>query len=251
MRRPIVGITTYAQPARWGAWDLPAALIPLDYVTALERAGARPLLVPPTEDAVDETLDVLDAIVFSGGADVDPAVYGAERQEVTDAPQERRDRAELALLRAALERDMPVLAICRGSQLLNVARGGDLVQHLPDAVGNEAHRERPGTFSEHEVDVHTGTRLAGIVGGSSSVKSSHHQGVGRLGAGLVESARAPDGTVEAIEDPAMRFALGVLWHPEAADDDDALFRALVEEARAYRGTRQSSAEVASGDRAAS
>jgi putative glutamine amidotransferase len=239
MKRPIVGITTYAQPARWGAWDLPAALIPLDYVTALERAGARPLLVPPTEDGIDETLDVLDAIVFSGGADVDPAVYGAERQEVTDAPQKHRDRAELALLRAALERDMPVLAICRGSQLLNVSRGGDLVQHLPDAVGNEGHRERPGAFSEHEVDVHTGTRLAGIVGEGSSVKSSHHQGVGRLGAGLVESARAPDGTVEAIEDPAKRFALGVLWHPEAADDD-ALFRALVEEASAYRSARPAS-----------
>jgi putative glutamine amidotransferase len=237
MKRPLIGITTYEQPARWGAWDLPAALIPLDYVTALERAGARPLLVPPSEDGIDETLDALDAIVFSGGADIDPAVYGAERLETTDAPQKRRDRAELALLRAALERDMPVLAICRGSQLLNVARGGDLVQHLPDAVGSQSHRERPGTFSEHEIDVHAGTRLAGIVGERDSVKSSHHQGVGRLGAGLVESARAPDGTVEAFEDPTKRFALGVLWHPEATEDDDALFSALVEEARAYRSQR--------------
>jgi putative glutamine amidotransferase len=236
--RPVIGITSYAQPARWGAWDLPAALIPLDYVEAVERAGGRPLVVPPSEDGVEETLDALDGLVFSGGADVDPAVYGAERDPETDAAQERRDRGELALLRAALDRDMPVLAICRGSQLLNVARGGDLVQHLPDTLGVTTHRERPGAFSDHDVDVHAGTRLSAIVGERGSVKSSHHQGLGRLGEGLVESARATDGTPEALEDPSKRFALGVLWHPEAGEDD-GLFRAIVEEARAFRASRSS------------
>jgi putative glutamine amidotransferase len=234
--RPVIGITSYAQPARWGAWDLPAALVPLDYVDAVERAGGRPLLVPPSENGVDEVLDALHGVVFSGGADVDPSAYGAERDPATDPPQERRDRAELALLRAALERDMPVLAICRGSQLLNVSRGGDLVQHLPDAIGNSAHRELPGTFSEHDVAVAAGTRLAAIVGDRGDVMSSHHQGIGRVGEGLVEAARADDGTVEALEDPSKRFAVGVLWHPEVGEDD-ALFRALVDEAREYRNLR--------------
>jgi putative glutamine amidotransferase len=235
--RPVIGITSYAQPARWGAWDLPAALVPLDYVDAVERAGGRALLVPPSEDGVEEALDALDGVVFSGGADVDPGVYGADRDPATDPPQERRDHAELALLRAALERDMPVLAICRGSQLLNVSRGGDLVQHLPNAIGTSVHREVPGTFSEHDVAVESGTRLSEIVGDRGEVKSSHHQGIGRLGDGLVQSAKADDGTIEALEDPSKRFALGVLWHPEAAEDD-ALFRALVEEAREYRKRRR-------------
>jgi putative glutamine amidotransferase len=235
--RPVIGITSYAQPARWGAWELPAALVPLDYVDAVERAGGRALLVPPSEDGVEEALDALDGLVFSGGADVDPGVYGAARAAATDPPQERRDRAELALLRAALESDMPVLAICRGSQLLNVSRGGDLVQHLPDAIGTSVHREVPGTFTEHDVAVEAGTRLSEIVGDRGEVKSSHHQGIGRLGEGLVRSARADDGTIEALEDPSKRFALGVLWHPEAGEDD-ALFRALVDEAREYRERRR-------------
>jgi putative glutamine amidotransferase len=235
--RPVIGITSYAQEARWGAWALPAALIPLDYVDAVERAGGRPLVVPPSETAVEETLDALDGIVFSGGADVDPVAYGAERHGATDPPQERRDRGELALLRAALERDMPVLAICRGSQLLNVARGGDLVQHLPDTLGGDAHKEVPGTFSEHGVRVGEGTRLGEIVGDRGDVKSHHHQGIGSVGEGLVETAWADDGTLEGLEDPSKRFAVGVLWHPEAGDDA-ALFEALVEEARSYRSERR-------------
>src|ERR671915_546797 len=198
--RPVIGITTYAQEAAWSYWKQPAALIPLDYVDAVERAGGRPLLVPPSEDGVEETLDALDAIVFSGGADVDPAAYGAEAHAETDAPQARRDASELALLSAALERDMPTLAICRGFQLLNVARGGDLVQHLPETVGHENHRQVPGTFSEHSVKVREGSKLAAIVGASPAVTSHHHQGVGRLGEGPVEAAHAEDGTIEAAED---------------------------------------------------
>jgi putative glutamine amidotransferase len=235
--RPVIGITTYAQEASWGVWKLPTALIPLDYVEAVERAGGRPLLVPPSEDGVEETLDALDAVVFSGGADVAPAAYGADPHPETDTPQERRDAAELALLRAALERDMPTLAICRGFQLMNVARGGDLVQHLPEALGHEDHRQVPGTFSEHSVAVKEGSRLASIVGESPAVTSHHHQSVGRLGEGLVETAWAEDGTIEGAEDPTRRFALGVQWHPEAGQDD-ALFAKLVAEARRYRAERR-------------
>jgi putative glutamine amidotransferase len=235
--RPLIGITTYAQPARWGAWDLPAALVPLDYVDAVERAGGRPLLVPPSEVGVEETLEALHGIVFSGGADVEPAHYGAASHPTTDAPQTRRDLAELALLRAALERDLPTLAICRGSQLLNVVRGGDLVQHLPDVVGNTSHRDTPGIFSEHAVRVDAGSRLGVLVGDRGEVKSSHHQGLGRVGTGLVETAWAEDGTLEAVEDPHKRFALGVLWHPEAGEDQ-RLFDALVEEARRYHDARR-------------
>jgi putative glutamine amidotransferase len=236
--RPVVGITTYAQEASFDAWKLPTAFIPLDYVDAVERAGGRPLLVPPSEDGINETLDALDAIVFSGGADVAPASYGANPHTETDEPQAHRDAAELALLRAALARDMPTLAICRGFQLLNVARGGDLVQHLPEAVGHEDHRQVPGSFTEHPVDVKEGSKLSSIVGESPAVASHHHQSVGRVGEGLVETAWAADGTIEGMEDPSHRFAVGVQWHPEAGDDD-ALFRNLVEEARRYRAERRS------------
>jgi putative glutamine amidotransferase len=235
--RPIIGITSYAQPAKWGAWDLPAALVPLYYVESVHRAGGRALLVPPSDDAVQETLDVLDGIVFSGGIDIDPAVYGAERHPATDPAQAHRDAGELALLSAALERNIPTLAICRGFQLMNVLRGGDLVQHLPEAVGHEGHRETLGVFSHHPVEITEGTRLEAILGPRhGSVRSSHHQGVGRVGDGLVESAYAEDGSLEAIEDPSKRFALGVLWHPEMEEDDKRLFEALVAEARAFRGT---------------
>jgi gamma-glutamyl-gamma-aminobutyrate hydrolase PuuD len=234
--RPVIGITTYAQEASWGVWRMPAALVPLDYVDAVERAGGRPVLIPPSEEGIDETLDALDAVIFSGGRDVDPSIYGADAHPETDEPQARRDAGELALLRAALERDMPMLAICRGFQLLNVVRGGNLVQHLPEAVGHDEHKQIPGEFAEHPVEVKEGSRLAGIVGALGDVTSHHHQAVGTTGEGLVETAWAADGTLEAFEDPSRRFALGVQWHPEAGEDQ-GLFDALVEEARAYRSER--------------
>ena len=237
MGRPVVGITTYVEAAAWGAWQLPAALIPYDYVRAIEHAGARPLLVPPSEEGVEETLDALDGILFSGGADLDPEVYGAEAHAETNGVRPERDRAELTLLEAALARDMPVLAVCRGVQVMNVARGGDLVQHLPDVVGNESHREVKGAFSEHPVRIEDDSKLGAVVGDRAPVKSSHHQGLGRVGEGLREVAWADDGTIEGVEDPGRRFALGVLWHPEAGEDWK-LFEALVAEARAYREERR-------------
>jgi gamma-glutamyl-gamma-aminobutyrate hydrolase PuuD len=211
--KPVIGITTYVVPAAWGHWQLEAALIPYDYVRAVERAGGRALLVPPDADAVDETLARLDGIVFSGGEDI--------------GENEARDRGELALLQAALERDLPVLAVCRGFQVLNVARGGDLVEHLPDEVGHEEHRAVLGTFSRHPVRVDPSSRLGEVHG---DVMSHHHQGVRRIGEGLREVAWAEDGTVEALEDPDARFVVGVLWHPEAGEDQ-RLFDRLVEEAR--------------------
>jgi putative glutamine amidotransferase len=235
--RPIIGITTYVTPARWSYWELEAALIPQDYVRAVERAGGRPLLVPPSDDGIDETLDAVDGLIFSGGSDMDPEFYGEEAHPETFGIHAERDRAEVGLLTAALERDMPVLGICRGIQVLNVARGGVLHQHLPELVGHEGHKhDPPGVFSDHEVEIEPETKLAGILGARAPVKSHHHQGLDRLGEGWRASAHADDGTVEAIEDPSHRFALGVLWHPEAGDDLK-LFEALVEEARRYRQAR--------------
>ena len=236
MARPLIGITTYVTPAKWGAWELEAALIPVDYVRAVERAGGRALLVPPSEDGVEETLQALDGLLFSGGSDLDPDLYDQERHDETSGVHEQRDRAELALLEAALQRDMPVLAICRGSQVLNVARGGDLVQHLPDVVGDEKHKHTPGSYADHDVTVEDGTRLASLLGDRAPVKSHHHQGIGRIGEGLRIAAHAEDGTVEAVEDPGRRFAVGVLWHPEAGDDA-RLFEELVREAEHYRAAR--------------
>ena len=237
MARPLIGITSYSEPeVRWGAWNVPAALIPLTYVRAVEGAGGRALIVPPSEEAIEETLDVLDGLVFSGGSDLDPDLYGQEAHPETNGVREERDRGELALLVAALERDLPVLAVCRGSQVLNVALGGDLVQHLPEVVGHEQHKHTPGVFGDHEVDLRADSTVGRLLGTRKPVKSHHHQGFGRIGDGLVESAWAEDGTLEAIEDPSRRFTVGVLWHPEAGEDA-ALFRALVEQAREYRAAR--------------
>jgi putative glutamine amidotransferase len=231
--RPVVGITTYVTPAKWSYWELDAALVPADYVRAVERAGGRAVLLPPSDNGVEETLDAVDGLIFSGGADLDPALYGQEAHPQTFGIHEDRDRSELALLEGALSRDMPVLAICRGSQVLNVVRGGDLVQHLPDVVGDEKHKHTPGTFSDHDVELEPGTKLADVLGERAPVKSHHHQGFGKVGEGLRVAAHAGDGTIEAVEDPSHRFALGVLWHPEAGEDMK-LFEGLVAAAAEYR-----------------
>jgi gamma-glutamyl-gamma-aminobutyrate hydrolase PuuD len=236
MSRPVVGITTYVTSARWGYWDTEAALVPAAYVRAIELAGGRPVLIPPSEEAVDETLAAVDGLVFSGGSDLDPELYDQEPHDETYGVVPQRDRAELTLLEAALARDMPVLAVCRGSQVLNVARGGDLVQHLPDVVGDEKHKHTPGTFADHDVTLEPGTRLAELLGAHAPVKSHHHQGFGRVGDGLRVAAHAEDGTIEAVEDPSHRFAFGVLWHPEAGEDLK-LFEELVGAAADYRAAR--------------
>lgn len=236
MDKPVVGITTYLVPAQWGAWDMEASLVPADYVRGVVRAGGAPVLVPPGAP-VEETLSVVDGLVFTGGSDLDPTLYGAEAHPATGGVIRERDEFELELMRAALDRDLPMLAICRGSQVLNVALGGDLEQHVPDRVGTDTHKQVDGVFAEHDVEVAPGTRLSGLLGERHDVKSHHHQGFGRLGSGLREAAHAPDGTIEALESQDRRFTLGVLWHPEAGDDR-ALFEALVTEAAAYRASKR-------------
>jgi gamma-glutamyl-gamma-aminobutyrate hydrolase PuuD len=226
-KKPLIGITTYVEPASWSYWNQEAALVPYDYVRAVERAGGRALLVPPDDEGIEEVLDALDGLVFSGGGDLTPDMYGAEADPATKGTNPQRDRGELALLNAALERDLPVLAICRGIQVLNVVRGGEIVQHLPDVLGHEEHRAVVGEWSEHPVHVDPSSRLEEVRG---SVKSHHHQGLGRIGEGLREVAWAEDGVVEAVEDPEKPFVVGVLWHPEAGEDQ-RLFDQLVEAAR--------------------
>jgi gamma-glutamyl-gamma-aminobutyrate hydrolase PuuD len=234
--KPVIGITTYLTPAAWGAWELEAALVPASYVRAVVRAGGAPLLVPPGA-SYEETLDSVDGLIFSGGSDLDPELYGEQAHPETNGWVRERDDFELGLMQAALARDVPLLAICRGSQVLNVALGGDLEQHVPDRVQSDLHKETPGVFAEHDVAVVQGTTLATILGDRADVKSHHHQGYGELGSGLREAARAADGTVEALEDPTRRFTVGVLWHPEEGEDP-ALFEALVREAGEYRQSKR-------------
>jgi gamma-glutamyl-gamma-aminobutyrate hydrolase PuuD len=235
--KPVIGITTYLTSAAWGAWELDAALVPASYVRAVARAGGAPLLVPPGA-SYEETLDAVDGLIFSGGSDLDPELYGEQAHPETNGWVRERDDFELGLMEAALARDVPLLAICRGSQVLNVALGGDLEQHVPDRVQSDVHKETPGVFADHDVAVLPDTTLSSIIGERTEVKSHHHQGYGELGSGLREAARAPDGTVEALEDPTRRFTVGVLWHPEEGEDL-ALFEALVREAIEYRAMRQS------------
>lgn len=234
--RPRIGISTYLEPARWGAWDQPAVLLPHAYVVAVHRAGGVPVLLPPLPDGAAEALAGVDGLVLAGGADVDPAAYGAEPGVGTDPPRRDRDEWEFGLVAAALEQQIPVLGICRGAQVLNVARGGTLHQHLPDVVGTNGHRTALGQFARVPVAVASGSRLAGILAAAETVPCSHHQAINRLGAGLTASAWAQDGTVEAVELPGPGYAVGVQWHPELDAGDLRLFGSLVAAARLARTT---------------
>jgi putative glutamine amidotransferase len=234
--RPIIGICAAVERVRWGPWDDFVVMTPRSYVGAVQAAGGLAVLLPPDDASAedpDELLDRLDALILAGGVDVDPASYGARPHPEVGSTVPERDRFELALAHQALERELPLLAICRGMQMLNVACGGTLVQHVPDVVGHEEHRYTPGQFADHEVELESGSLAARAVGSErSAVKSHHHQGVDELGEGLVASGWADgDGLVEAIEDPGRRFVLGVLWHPEE-DESSRLIATLVEEARA-------------------
>ena len=234
MARPRIGICTAIERARWSYWDTEAYLLDRNYVDAVQAAGGIALMLPPDAEAdPDEILDVLDGLVLAGGADIDPATYGAEPHEMTSGMRPERDEFEITLATRALERDIPFLGICRGMQVMNVARGGTLRQHLPDEVGHEDHRRTPGSFdgADHDVrlaDASLAARAAGEV--DHATKSHHHQGIAALGEGFVETGWSTlDELPEAIEDPERRFALGVQWHPEA-DPTSRLIAALVEEA---------------------
>jgi putative glutamine amidotransferase len=235
MRRPVIGICTYLDTIRWGAWEDRAAMVPAGYVGAVQRADGVAVLLPPDQKALDDpdpVLDLLDGLILAGGVDVGPGTYGAEPHPATDECNADRDAFELALARRALERDIPVLGICRGMQLLNVAAGGTLHQHLPEVVGHERHRETVGVFGDHDVRLEEGSLAARAAGEVlHGTKSHHHQGVDALGEGFVVTGwSAIDDLPEAIERPGRRYALGVQWHPEV-DETSRLIASLVEEAR--------------------
>ncbi len=235
---PLVGVTTYRGEASWGAWTRSAAVVQTAYVDCVARAGGRPLLLPPADgpggagESAASVMAALDALVLVGGGDVDPAHYGQEPGPTTSGINPERDANELALLAAALEAGVPVLAICRGVQLLDVLLGGTLHQHLPDLLGGDTHHQTaPGCFSDTTVETVGGSRVAAAMGETATVRCCHHQALDRLGVGLVVTARASDGTVEAVELEGPGFVVGVQWHPEDAGDS-RLFEALVAATRA-------------------
>ena len=235
MRRPTVGITAATEKVSYGPWEgVPAVMSPERYVQAVRRAGGRAILLPPDPDDArdpDEVLGMIDALLLTGGAgDLDPALYGQKPHPETGPVHEERDAYELALARAVLEREIPTLGVCRGMQVLNLAYGGTIEQHVPDAVEHEEHRHTPGTFADHEVRLEPGSLAARAAGTElTAVKSHHHQGVREIGDGLrVTGWSTTDDLVEALEDPRREFVLGVLWHPEE-DEKSQLIRALVRE----------------------
>lgn len=213
----MIGLSCYNEPAKWGAWDQPAALIPWNYVEKLQAAGAAVVILPP-DFADADAIARIDGLVLAGGADIDPARYGQSAHETSDKPRTQRDASEINLYKGARERDIPVLGICRGMQVMAIAHGGSLIQHLPDVVGNTLHRDAPGTFNDHEVRFEPGSLIAQLVGADSAVtNSSHHQAIENPGT-LIATGWASDGIIEACEDTAATFALGVQWHPEACNN---------------------------------
>jgi putative glutamine amidotransferase len=240
----VIGLTTYNEPARTLVWDTEFALLHATYVTATERAGGIAVLLPPQGSeardpaagraGAEEVLDRLDGLVLTGGADVDPSRYDQAPGERTSRPRVLRDEWETALARGALDRDLPLLAICRGLQIVNVALGGSLHQHLPEVTGHEGHQPGPGVFGAVYVDLKPGTRTAALLGPRVRASCHHHQAIARLAPGLRVTGHAEDGTVEAIEVLGQAFAVGVQWHPEEDSEDTRLFAGLVAAARQYR-----------------
>jgi putative glutamine amidotransferase len=243
MSSPRIGICTALEHACWGAWEQTAALLPSSYAGAVQRAVGLALMLPPDPRLAEDPSDALaavDALMLAGGADIDPGSYGRAAHPSTGQTYPERDAFEIALVRGAIERDIPVIGICRGMQLLNVALGGTLSQHLPELLGHDEHLRRRGTFedSDHDVELVPDSLAARVAGETLHVtKSHHHQGVEQLGDGLLVSGVAPiDGLVEAIELPGRRFVLGVQWHPEV-DPSSPVVAAFVDAARGRQGSR--------------
>ncbi len=239
---PTIGITTYHTNANWRGWSEEGALLPWTYVTSIRENGGRPVLLPPGGDATEaeETVAVLDGIVIAGGGDIDPAIYGAPRHPMSEVNAPDRDSWELAIAEAAIKLGVPVLGICRGMQMLNVATGGTLHQHVPDLVGHEGHNGPADGFGTHQVRVTSGSVVRSILPGGEyfEVPTHHHQAVDVIGAGLIPVAWADDGIVEGVESTtAGEFLVGVQWHPEQGADA-RLFRALIEAAELHYSGRE-------------
>jgi putative glutamine amidotransferase len=216
MSRPLIGITCYVEQARWGNWDMRAVLVPESYVRLVREAGARAVVVPPDDADAPDLIRRLDGLVLAGGADISPERYGAAAHELTITRPDR-DAGELAVLGAALDADLPVLGVCRGVELLAVAYGGSLHQHLPDLLDTMRHAPEPGVYGAHKARFAPGSRAAAIFGDTAEVNSYHHQAIADPG-GLTVTGWSDDEVIEAAEDPARRFVFGVQWHPEAAGD---------------------------------
>jgi putative glutamine amidotransferase len=232
MGRPIIGITGELEAARWRNWIREAVVSPVSYTRAVERAGGTPVVLPPVpSSSIPSLIARIDGLLIAGGRDVDPSLYDEAPHDQTDLPDHRRDRFELLMVRAAIDADLPFLAICRGMQVLNVARGGTLIQHLPDRLGNESHRPDPVRITTHDVQISPGSKLAGVLGMASAVPTNHHQAINRLGTGLTTVAWTEDQVIEAVEVQGHRFGVGVQWHPEEGDDA-RIFEALVDAAKA-------------------
>lgn len=223
--KPLIGISTYLERTRFGHWDVEAAVLYRGYLDCVVQAGGNPVMLPPVGAWNAETIAFLDGLVIAGGADIDPAAYGAEKHEKTGEPHPTRDEAEFALVEAALKLDLPVLGVCRGMQVLNVALGGTLHQHI------EGHNPAPAVFEHTEIAVAEGSALHRVLGGRTTVQCHHHQSLDRIADGLKVTAQAPDGTVEAVELEGARFVVGVQSHPEQDIEDLRLFEALVDVAR--------------------
>ncbi|MGR0220410.1 gamma-glutamyl-gamma-aminobutyrate hydrolase family protein [Agromyces sp. ZXT2-6] len=243
---PVIGVTTYLERSQTGVWDLPASFLPKVYLDAVTDAGGIAVLLPPqpvTPEVAHRVLASIDGLIVSGGADVDPRRYGQDAHERTGAPRPDRDAWEDALLTAAIEEDVPFLGICRGAQMLNVALGGTLVQHLPDVVGNDDYQPAPAVFGEKRVAVERGSRLDAVLGetdepgGAVDVHVYHHQAIDRVAEGLVVTARTDEGVIEAVEVDGASFGVAVQWHPEENAADRRLFAGLVEAARTHRTRR--------------
>ncbi|WP_199180884.1 gamma-glutamyl-gamma-aminobutyrate hydrolase family protein [Cryobacterium sp. M23] len=241
--RPVIGLTTYLEQSQTGVWDVPAAFLPQAYFDSVIRAGGIAVLLPPQPvDAAiaDRVLDGLDGLVITGGKDVDPARYGQAAHTKTDEPRRDRDAWEHELIHRAIDRELPLLGICRGAQMLNIAQGGTLHQHLPDVVGHGGYQAGGGVFNIVDVHVEPESRLHGLLDALDvplPVPVYHHQSIDRIGAGLTVSARTHDGVVQAVELTDVPFGLAVQWHPEQ-HDDLRLFAGLVDAAARYRATHE-------------
>jgi putative glutamine amidotransferase len=246
-RRPIIGVSCYLERAVMDVWDVPAVFLPTSYILPLQRAGATVVVLPPQETdppSLAAVLDGVDGLYLTGGFDVDPAMYAQEPHPETDAPRTDRDAWECGLVAEAQRRDLPLLGVCRGAQILNVARGGTLVQHVPDVVGHGGYQGASGVFTTMPVSVAPGTHLSRVHPESRDVPMYHHQAIATVGQDLVVSAQGHDGVIEAIEDPHLAFCVATQWHPEQDPGAQDLYDAFVAAARRFRARSTTSAQEA-------